>query len=311
MFDNKNSSTHTLWVEKWRPDTLEGYIGNEVLKERFATYIKNQDIPHLLFYGTAGTGKTTAAKILIKNIDCDYLFINASDERGIDVIRDKIKSFAASSGFAPLKIVVLDEADALTGDAQSALRNMMEVFSKSTRFILTANYVERITSPIVSRCQATALTPPSKKDVAKHLAKILESEGVSYTTQDIVLLINAHYPDIRRIINTAQQQTVDGALSLNSAEIVSSDVPLRVLDILTSNQTSINKLISVRKVVVESSVRDYIPLYRLLYDKVEECFPEDVPNAIIQIGEGQFRDNFTPDKEITFMATLYNILFKD
>lgn len=311
MFDQKNTSSHTLWVEKWRPDTLEGYIGDDVLKERFASYIKNQDIPHLLFHGTAGTGKTTLSKILLKNIECDYLFINASDERGIDVIRDKIKSFAASSGFAPLKIVVLDEFDAMTSDAQMALRNMMEVFSKSTRFILTANYVERIIAPIISRCQSTALTPPSKKEVAKHLANILDTEGVSYTTQDIVLLINAHYPDIRRIINTAQQQTVDGVLTLNSAEIISSDVPLRVLDILTSNQTATNKLLSVRKVVVESSVRDYIPLYRMLYEKVEECFPDNIPHAIIQIGEGQFRDNFTPDKEITFMATLYNILFKD
>lgn len=116
---------HTIWVERWRPDTLDGYIGNDILKEKFAHYIETQDIPHLLFYGTAGTGKTTAAKILVKNIDCDYLFINASDERGIDVIRDKIKNFASTTGFAPLKIVVLDEADYITPEAQAALRNLM------------------------------------------------------------------------------------------------------------------------------------------------------------------------------------------
>jgi len=163
----KGVNEHTIWTEKYRPDVLENYIGNDVIKAKLEQYIQTQDIPHLLFYGTAGTGKTTAAKILVKNIDCDYMFINASDERGIDTVRDKIKGFASTVGFAPLKIVVLDEADFLGREAQPALRNMMEAHAASTRFILTANYVERIIDPLVSRTQVYKLTPPSKKDVAK------------------------------------------------------------------------------------------------------------------------------------------------
>jgi replication factor C small subunit len=301
-------SEHTLWVEKYRPSVLENYIGNDTLKAKLQEYIQTQDIPHLLFYGTAGTGKTTAAKILIKNIECDYMFINASDERGIDVIREKIKNFASTVGFAPLKIIVLDEADALTPDAQAALRNMMEVFSQRTRFILTCNYFERIISPIVSRCQTSALTPPSKKEVAIHLTNILDQEGVVFEKQAIATLVNAYYPDIRRIIGTAQQQTRDGKLSVNVNEVIASDSKLKVMDTLTSNQTNVNKVLEIRQIVADAGIRDFTELYRLLYDKVQDYAPSKIPQTIIHIAEGQYRDAFVVDKEINFMATMYNIL---
>ena len=301
-------SEHTIWVERYRPDTLQNYIGNETLKEKFAHYIQTQDIPHLLFHGTAGTGKTTAAKILVKNIECDHLFINASDERGIDVIREKIKNFASTAGFTPLKIVVLDEADALTPDAQAALRNMMEVFSKQTRFILTCNYFERIIPPIVSRCQTSALTPPSKKEVAVHLTNILNQEGVTFDKQAIATLVNAYYPDIRRIIGTAQQQTRDGKLVVNISEVIAGDTKLKVMDILMSNQTGQAKVQEIRQMIADAGVRDFTELYRLLYDKVQDYSPNKIPQTILHIAEGQYRDAFVVDKEINFMATMYNIL---
>jgi replication factor C small subunit len=301
-------SQHSIWVERWRPDTLEGYIGNETLKAKFAQYIADQDIPHLLFYGTAGTGKTTAAKILVKNIDCDYLFINASDERGIDVIRDKIKNFASTAGFAPLKVVVLDESDYLTPEAQSALRNMMEVFSQRTRFILTCNYVERIIPAIVSRCQTSAVTPPSKKEVAVHLTNILTRENVTYEKQAVATLVNAYYPDIRRIIGTAQQQTRDGKLTINVSEIIAGDSKLKIMDTLMSNQTSAAKMNEIRQIVADTGIRDFTELFRLLYDKVQDYAPNKIPQTILAIAEGQFRDTMVVDKEINFMATLYNIL---
>jgi replication factor C small subunit len=298
----------SLWVERYRPDTLENYIGNETLKEKFAHYIQTQDVPHLLFYGTAGTGKTTAAKILVKNIDCDYLFINASDERGIDVIREKIKNFASTTGFAPLKVVVLDEADALTPDAQAALRNMMEVFSQKTRFILTCNYFERIIPPIVSRCQTSALTPPSKKEVAVHLTNILTNEGIAFDKQAIATLVNAYYPDIRRIIGTAQQQTRDGKLVVNVSEVIAGDIKLKIMDTLMSKQPSTSKLMEIRQIVADAGVRDFVELYRLLYDKILDYTSTDkVGQTIRDIAEGQFQDTFVADKEITFMATIYNI----
>jgi DNA polymerase III delta prime subunit len=301
-------SSHTIWVERFRPDALENYIGNETLKAKFAQYIADQDIPHLLFYGTAGTGKTTAAKILVKNINCDYLFINASDERGIDVIREKIKNFASTSGFAPLKVVVLDESDYLTPEAQSALRNMMEVFSQRTRFILTCNYVERIIPAIVSRCQTSAVTPPSKKEVAVHLTNILAKENVTFEKQAVATLVNAYYPDIRRIIGAAQQQTRDGTLTINVSEIIAGDSKLKIMDTLMSNQSSVAKLNEIRQIVADAGIRDFTELFRLLYDKVQDYAPNKIPQTILAIAEGQFRDTMVVDKEINFMATMYNIL---
>ncbi len=132
---------HTLWIEKYRSETLEQYIGNDAIKDRISDCIVKNDIPHFIFAGSAGTGKTTLAKLIVRNIQCDYLYLNASDENGIDVIRDKVKGFASTSTFKPLKVVILDEADFLTQPAQAALRNLIEEYSAYTRFILTCNYV--------------------------------------------------------------------------------------------------------------------------------------------------------------------------
>jgi len=142
-------SENSLWVEKYRPKDLSDYIGNEPLKKRAASWIESRDIPHLLLYGKAGTGKTTLGKLITKQIPCDHLYINASDENNVDTVRTKIKSFASSMGFNDLKVVLLDECDFLTGNAQAALRNLMEQFSMTTRFILTCNYHEKIIEPIV------------------------------------------------------------------------------------------------------------------------------------------------------------------
>lgn len=299
---------HTLWTEKYRPSTLEGYVGNDTVRAKIEQYISTHDIPHLLFYGTAGTGKTTAAKILVKNIDCDYMFINASDERGIDTVRDKIKGFASTVGFKPLKIVVLDEADFLGREAQPALRNMMEAYSANTRFILTANYIERIIDPLVSRTQVYKLTPPSKKDAAKKLADILKSENVEYEAKTIVQIVNAYYPDIRKIINTAQLQTQNGKLQISIDELIGQDIKLKIVDVLTSNAPMKDKVVEVRKIVADAQVQDFSELYRVLYDNIEVYAPTKIPQTVIAIGEGQFRDGQVVDKEINFMATVYTIL---
>ena len=158
-----------LWVEKYRPITLEEYIGNEVIKNKIADYLKQGSIQNLLFHGVAGTGKTTLAKLIAKNLNCDLLYLNASDERGIDTIREKIIPFASSMSFNDIKIIILDEADYLTPQAQATLRNTIESCSKTTRFILTCNYLERIISPLQSRCQTFEITPPSKTEVIEHI----------------------------------------------------------------------------------------------------------------------------------------------
>ena len=146
-------NNHTLWVEKYRPSSLDTYIGNEHLKSKVEVYLESGDLPHLLLYGKAGTGKTTLAKLLVNNIDCEYLYINASDERNLDMVRDKVKTFAGTLGFSDLKVIILDECDYITPTAQAALRNLMETYSNHCRFILTCNFVERIIDPIQSRCQ--------------------------------------------------------------------------------------------------------------------------------------------------------------
>ena len=167
-----------LWVEKYRPTTLEEYVGNEMIKNKIADYLKQGSIQNLLFHGVAGTGKTTLAKLIAKNLNCDLLYINASDERGIDTIRDKIIPFASSMSFNDVKIVILDEADYITPQAQATLRNTIESCSKTTRFILTCNYLERIISPLQSRCQTFEITPPSKTEVIEHVSNITAEEAM-------------------------------------------------------------------------------------------------------------------------------------
>lgn len=299
---------NTIWTERYRPDTLDGYIGNDAVRSKIEQYITTQDVPHLLFYGTAGTGKTTAAKILVKNIDCDYMFINASDERGIDTVRDKIKGFASTVGFKPLKIVVLDEADFLGREAQPALRNLMEAYSASTRFILTANYVERIIDPLVSRTQVYKLVPPSKRDVAKKLAEILKTENVEYDTKTVAQIVNAYYPDIRKCINTVQLQVRDGKLQINVDELIGQDIKLKLVDVLTNNLPLKDKITEVRKIIADTQVQDFTEMYRTLYDNIDVYAANKIPQTVIAIAEGQFRDGQVVDKEINFMATLYTIL---
>ena len=208
MFNKK----HTLFTEKYRPDTLEGYIGNDDFKSSLQQWIDTNDVPHLLLCGGAGTGKTTAAKLIVNNINCDYVYINCSDENGIDTIRDKVKSFASAASFKPQKVVIMDEADFLTINAQAALRNVIETFSLTTRFIFTCNYVERIIDPIQSRTIVFELTPPSMQDVAFKCVEILNLEGVTYTKADIVRIVKQTYPDIRKTLNLLQSSIKNGDL---------------------------------------------------------------------------------------------------
>ncbi|MCH2679223.1 MAG: AAA family ATPase, partial [Alphaproteobacteria bacterium] len=164
---------HTLFTERFRPTDPKDYIGNEIFKASLDQWIKQQDIPHILLYGPAGTGKTTAAKLITTNLDCDSIYINCSDENGIETIREKVKSFASAATFRALKVVIMDEADFLTINAQAALRNVIESFSKTTRFVFTCNYIERIIDPIQSRTSVFEILPPSKSEVAKRCKKIL------------------------------------------------------------------------------------------------------------------------------------------
>lgn len=301
---NENS----LWVEKYRPDSLEGYIGNEYILEKIKIYIENNDVPHLLLHGDAGTGKTTLAKIIVGGIDCDYMYINASDERGIDTLRDKIRGFSASVGFKTWKIVILDESDYLTRDAQAALRNLMETFSKSTRFILTCNYPEKIIPPIQSRCQLFEIIPPSKKEVAKRLNDILMGEGIQFQMQDLAPIVNSGYPDIRRVINSAQRQVIDGKLVIDKQSTIELTYAEKIIDTLKSGSDTKTKFNTIRQILADSRVRDYTKLYSMLYERVDEYAGNKVGVTILNIAEAQYKDSLVVDKEINVMAMFVNIL---
>jgi len=295
--------SHSLWVEKYRPKDLSTYIGNEHLKEKVKVYLESEDVPHLLLYGRAGTGKTTLAKIVVNNIDCDHLYINASDENSVDAVRFKIRSFASTIGFKEMKVIILDEADYLTPNAQAALRNVMETFSKHCRFILTCNYVERIIDPIQSRCQSFKVIPPSKKDVALHLKLILKAEMVEAELDDIALIVNAGYPDIRRVINSAQRQVVDGKLSIDTSSVIQNNYKLQLLEMLSSG----DKLNNIRQLIADNSISDYSEIYRLLYDEVETYSSGHEAECILTIAEGQYQDVNVVDKEINFMSTIIKL----
>jgi len=304
MSNNENS----LWVERYRPSGLEGYVGNEHIIQKVNIYIENNDVPHLLLHGEAGTGKTTLAKIIVNAIDCDYLYINASDERGIDTLREKIRGFAASVGFRTWKVVILDESDYLTRDAQAALRNLMETFSKSTRFILTCNYPEKVIDPIQSRCQTFEIIPPTKKDVAKRLNDILINEGIQFEMQDLAVIVNSGYPDIRRVINAAQRQVINGRLVIDKQSSIESTYSEKIVDILKSGVDTKSKFTQIRQILADSKVRDYTKLYSSLYERVDEYAGNKVGTTIVNIAEAQYKDSLVVDKEINVMAMFVNIL---
>lgn len=304
---SKVDSSHTIWAEKYRPTKLSGYVGNDSLKAKVEQYIKENDIPHLLLYGGAGTGKTTLAKLITKSIKCDTLYINASDENGIDTIRVKIKNFASTVGFNGLKVIILDEADYFTPAGQAGLRNTMETFSMNTRFILTCNYHERIIDPIRSRCQSFQIHPPTKKDVAANLLHILKTENVKFDKETVVMLVNTHYPDIRAIINTAQRGVIDGELKLGKDDVLQGDVKSKLIDML-KNTNRKQAFTDIRQLVADSNIKQFSELYSEMYEKVDQYSPGAQGDIILALAEGQYQESTSPDKEICFMATIVRIL---
>ncbi len=307
---------HSLLVEKYRPDKLENFVGNENIKKSISKYLEQNDIQNLIFYGPAGTGKTTLAKLIIKNLDCDHIYINASDERGIETIRDKVSGFASVASFKPLKVVILDEADFLTIQAQASLRNIIETFSRTTRFIMTCNFVERIIDPLQSRCQVLKIIPPSKKDVAKHLVKILNEEKISYTPQDIKVIVNQYYPDLRKCINTIQLNTRREedemhptnymvTLKLDKSVLVSSTYIKEIISELNKPKPNFKEI---RQIIANANVDDFEELFRALYENASSYLPNKEGTVAILVNDHQYKSNFRIDKEINTMSLIQNII---
>ena len=296
---------HGLLVEKYRPTNLDKYVGNEHIKKVIQKYIDNNETQNLIFYGPPGCGKTTLAKLIVKNIDCDYLYLNASDERGIETIRNKVVGFASTMSFKPLKVVILDEADFLTLNAQASLRNVIEKFSKTTRFILTCNYVERILEPLQSRCHTLKIVPPSKNDVAKHLHWIMNEEDITHTPEDIKLIVNPYYPDLRKCIESIQMFNMDGTLELDKSVLVSSQYLSLIFKELSNPKPSIKEI---RQIIANSGVSDFEELFRYLYDTAEKYAPGNEGMIAYYINEHSYQSNFRIDKEINCISLIYKII---
>jgi DNA polymerase III delta prime subunit len=296
---------NTLYVERFRPTELKYYVGNENIKDTIQKYLDQGDIQNFIFYGPAGTGKTTLAKIIVKNLDCDYLYINASDENGIDTIREKVKGFASAASWKGIKVVILDEADFITIQGQAALRNVIEAFSRSTRFILTCNFIERIIDPLQSRCHTLKIIPPTKMDVYNHLTWILTDQlNLSYKQDDIKNLIVKYYPDMRKMLNVLQMSVKDDAIVLDETILTSNNYIKEVLKELAGKK----KWLTIRQIIADSNVKDFEELYRNLFEHASKYAPGKEGSVAIILNEHLYQANFRIDKEINIASCIAKII---
>jgi len=313
VFDN-------LLVEKYRPNKLEDMVLSEENRKYFVNIINKKETPNLLLSGDPGIGKTTVAKILVgKNgIDCQYLYINASDESGVDTIRNKVMNFAQTKSFdGKIKIVILDEADAISSvtsgagksSAQQALRNMMEEYAANTRFILTCNYINKIIPALQSRCQEISLMPPFE-DYVKRCVDILKQENIKVENgnkKKLLELIKTKYPDLRRIINTIQKYVINNELIIPDV-FTSGTFSEEVYDMLVKHE----KLENIREHIIKNEIvfnNDYHQLLKDLFERVyKSSLAEDKKKTIMMyIAEAMYKHQFVMDKEINCFALIIAI----
>jgi replication factor C small subunit len=305
-------SNNFLWVEKYRPTKISECILEESTSKIFDGFIKNKEIPHLMLTGSAGVGKTTIAKILCNEIGADFVMINASADRGIDTIRNKVTQFASSKSFSSsVKVIILDEADSLTPEAQKAIRGVFEEFYRNCRFILTCNYKNKLIEAIHSRCSVIdfSITPSNKPSLALKLLDriehILTSESVKYDKEVLVQLIMKFFPDFRRLINELQRYSSageinSGILSMNSIQIS------ELIGFLSKKEFT-----NVRKWVADNIDNESDSIYRSIYDSLYDYLkPGSIPEAVVIIAEYQYKSAFVADPEINILAALVEIMLR-
>jgi replication factor C small subunit len=298
-----------LWVEKYRPNTVEGYVfRDDAQRKQVATWIADKSIPHLLFSGAAGIGKTTLAKLLFNELDInplDILEINASRTNSVEDVRNKIVNFVQMIPFGDFKVVLLDEADYLSPNAQAALRGVMEEYHTTARFVMTCNYENRIIPAIHSRCQGFHIAKVDQTEFTARIATILITEGVTPDLDTLDTYVKATYPDLRKCINTVQMNVVDGILvKPNEGDTGSADWKLEMVELFKAGKiTEARKLLcgSVRPEEMEE-------IYRWLYDNIELFgSDEQQDTAVLTIKQGLVDHTLVADPEINLAATLIRL----
>jgi len=301
---------HLLWVEKYRPAKVEDCILPDAIKTTFQEYVNKKEIPNLLLSGSAGVGKTTIAKALCEQIDCDYIVINGSDENGVDTIRVKIKNYASSvSLMGGRKVIILDEADYLTPNAQAILRASIEEFASSCSFIFTCNFKNRIIDPIHSRCTVIDFRINGQKakmasSFFKRVEWILEQEKVTYDKEVVAAVITKHFPDNRRILNELQRYAVGGSIDKGILATVSD---IQLADLLKALKDK--NFSDARKWVTNNLDNDPSRIFRKLYDGLyENLKPQSVPQLVLILAKYQYQAAFVADSEINLIACLTEIM---
>lgn len=300
-----------LWVEKYRPTKLEGYVWRDnAQRKQVESWIKEKSIPHLLLSGTPGIGKTTMAKILVSEIgieDADLLEVNASRETGIDFIRDRIIPFISSIAWGPFKVVLLDEADRLSPQAQDSLKGIVEEYTNYARFILTCNNPNMVVQALHSRCQQFHFTKLDQTEFTARAATILVDENVEFDLDTLDLYVSATYPDLRKCINLLQQNTSEGTLrSPHNEDAGSLDYKFEMVELFKAGKIS-----EARKLLCgKARPEDMVQIYRWLYDNVDIFGDEYMQDkAILKIKQGLVDHTLVSDPEINLSATLINLQY--
>lgn len=301
-----------LWCEKYRPKTIDECILPENLKESFKQYIKNGQLPNFIFSGSAGVGKTTVARALCNEIGADYLFINGSEENGINVLRTKIKSFASSVSLteAGAKVVILDEADYLTPDTQAGLRAFIEEFSNNCRFILTCNFKNRIIQPLHSRCAVVEFKVESKDKPAiaasfyRRIIDVLKMENIEFDNKVVAKVVETFFPDFRRVLNELQRYSVGGSIDTGILANLSDESMKELLGYLKDKDFTKARVWVAKNNDIETSV-----LFRRLYDTAADYLqPASIPQLVLILADYQYKAAFVADIEVNNVAALTEIM---